>query len=146
MLRERQLEFERERAPWHSVDHGDGRPARPAKQKAGSDHVGSPVEYREGIFVDYRYYDTKKVEPLFPFDHGLSYTTFEYSNLVIAKKEIHDNETVDVQVTVKNTGSRAGKEIVQLYLRDGKRSVIRSVIKFWSSLKENVNKEWDSVA
>jgi beta-glucosidase len=86
---------------------------------------GDKVEYKEGIFVGYRYYDTKKVEPLFPFGFGLSYTTFEYSNLSISQKEIQDTETVAVSVIVKNTGDRAGKEIVQLYVKDVKSSVNR---------------------
>ncbi|SMQ72087.1 beta-glucosidase [Bacillus sp. OV166] len=86
---------------------------------------GDKVEYKEGIFVGYRYYDTKKVEPQFPFGFGLSYTTFEYSNLSISQKEIQDTETVAVSVTVKNTGDRAGKEIVQLYVKDVKSSVNR---------------------
>ncbi|QIZ07551.1 glycosyl hydrolase [Priestia megaterium] len=86
---------------------------------------GDKVEYKEGIFVGYRYYDTKKVEPLFPFGFGLSYTTFEYSNLSISQKEIQDTEAVSVSVTVKNTGNRAGKEIVQLYVKDVKSSVNR---------------------
>jgi len=83
------------------------------------------VEYREGIFVGYRYYDTKEIQPLFPFGHGLSYTTFEYSDLSVDKKSIKDNEIVNVQVTVKNTGKFAGKEIVQLYVRDLASSVRR---------------------
>ncbi|MGO4539697.1 beta-glucosidase [Paenibacillus sp. 2TAB19] len=79
---------------------------------------GDRVEYREGLYVGYRYYDAKQTKPLFPFGHGLSYTTFDYSNLTIDRKEINDTETVNVQVTVTNTGLRAGKEIVQLYVRD----------------------------
>ncbi|MED0982131.1 glycoside hydrolase family 3 C-terminal domain-containing protein [Bacillus paramycoides] len=79
---------------------------------------GDKVEYKEGVFVGYRYYDTKNIEPLFPFGFGLSYTNFEYSNLSIDKKEIKDTETVSVRVNVKNTGSTAGKEIVQLYIKD----------------------------
>ncbi|MFS8500416.1 MAG: glycoside hydrolase family 3 C-terminal domain-containing protein [Caldicoprobacter sp.] len=86
---------------------------------------GDRVEYREGIFVGYRYYDKKGIEPLFPFGYGLSYTTFEYSDLNISKKEILDTETVTVSVKVKNTGDRAGKEVVQLYVRDVESSVIR---------------------
>lgn len=86
---------------------------------------GDRVEYREGIFVGYRYYDTKKVEPLFPFGHGLSYTSFDYSELAISKKEIRDDEALNVQVQVKNTGNQAGKEIVQLYIRDVESKVIR---------------------
>jgi beta-glucosidase len=79
---------------------------------------GDKVAYREGIFVGYRYYDKKKMEPLFPFGHGLSYTSFEYSNLMVDAKEISDNDTVLVSLKVKNTGNRAGKEIVQLYVQD----------------------------
>lgn len=79
---------------------------------------GNSVRYNEGIFVGYRYYDTKQLEPLFPFGHGLSYTSFEYSNIRVGKEKISDRDSVEVRVTVKNTGSRAGKEIVQLYVRD----------------------------
>ncbi|MFJ5760879.1 glycoside hydrolase family 3 C-terminal domain-containing protein [Neobacillus sp. NPDC093182] len=86
---------------------------------------GDKVEYKEGIFVGYRYYDTKKVEPMFPFGYGLSYTTFEYSNLSISQKEIQDTDTVKVSVNVKNTGDRAGKEIVQLYVKDVESTVNR---------------------
>jgi beta-glucosidase len=83
------------------------------------------VEYREGIFVGYRYYDTKQVKPLFPLGHGLSYTTFAYSDLRLSSKEMLDTDTLDVQVTVQNIGTHAGKEIVQLYVRDVDSSVIR---------------------
>ncbi|MGX4584550.1 beta-glucosidase [Paenibacillus chitinolyticus] len=86
---------------------------------------GNRVEYREGIFVGYRYYDTKQVKPLFPFGYGLSYTTFKYSNLTVERKEMLDTDTVYVQVTVQNTGARAGKEIVQLYVRDVASTVAR---------------------
>ncbi|SDM64304.1 glycoside hydrolase family 3 C-terminal domain-containing protein [Paenibacillus jilunlii] len=86
---------------------------------------GDKVEYREGLFVGYRYYDKKEIEPLFPFGFGLSYTEFEYSNLVLDKTSINDTETVQVTVTVKNTGSRTGQEIVQLYVGDVESSVIR---------------------
>lgn len=83
------------------------------------------VEYREGIFIGYRYYDKKGIEPLFPFGYGLSYTTFEYTGISVDKKEISDNDTVTVTVKVKNTGNMAGKEIVQLYIRDVDSSAIR---------------------
>ncbi|MBK9603518.1 MAG: glycoside hydrolase family 3 C-terminal domain-containing protein [Anaerolineales bacterium] len=83
------------------------------------------VRYGEGIFVGYRYYDKKKVEPLFPFGHGLSYTTFEYSNLQINKKSITPNETMEVKVDVTNTGKVTGKEVVQLYVRDIKSTFAR---------------------
>lgn len=86
---------------------------------------GDRVEYREGIFVGYRYYDKKNIEPLFPFGHGLSYTTFGYSELTVDKKTLSDTEVLRVSVRVANTGSRAGKEVVQLYVRDPESSVIR---------------------
>lgn len=79
---------------------------------------GDQVEYREGIFVGYRYYDTKGVQPLFPFGHGLSYTTFEYSELTVDRTGILDHEKLTASVRVTNTGDRAGKEIVQLYVKD----------------------------
>ncbi|OKP81571.1 glycosyl hydrolase [Paenibacillus helianthi] len=86
---------------------------------------GDKVEYKEGLFVGYRYYDKKELEPLFPFGFGLSYTEFEYSDLVLDKTGISDTETVHVSVTIKNTGSRAGQEIVQLYVSDIESSFIR---------------------
>lgn len=89
---------------------------------------GDKVEYKEGIFVGYRYYDKKEIEPLFPFGFGLSYTTFEYSNLSISKNELKDTDTVTIHVSVKNTGAVSGKEIVQLYVRDVK-SIVNKPIK-----------------
>lgn len=86
---------------------------------------GDLVEYKEGLFVGYRYYDTKKIKPLFPFGFGLSYTNFEYSDIKLSKKEILDNETLNISVKVKNVGQMRGKEIVQLYVRDIEKSVIR---------------------
>ena len=74
------------------------------------------TEYREGVFIGYRYYDKKKMDVLFPFGHGLSYTTFEYSGMKFSADTIKDTDTVDVTVTVKNTGRRAGKAVVQLYV------------------------------
>ncbi|WHX51231.1 glycoside hydrolase family 3 C-terminal domain-containing protein [Paenibacillus woosongensis] len=86
---------------------------------------GDKVEYKEGIFVGYRYYDAKEIEPLFPFGHGLSYTEFSYRDMSISAKEIADSDTVEISVFVKNTGKTAGKEIVQLYVRDIQSSVRR---------------------
>lgn len=85
------------------------------------------VEYKEGIFVGYRYYDKKEMEVLFPFGHGLSYTTFEYSNLTVDKKQFTDEENCTVTVTITNTGDRFGKEAVQLYVQDVVSRVIRPV-------------------
>lgn len=76
------------------------------------------VKYGEGIFVGYRYYDKKEVAPLFPFGHGLSYTTFKYSNLRVSKKSMTPDQTLTVKVDVTNTGKVSGREIVQLYVRD----------------------------
>ena len=83
------------------------------------------TEYREGIFVGYRYYDKKDMEVLFPFGYGLSYTTFEYSNLRLSAQEIRDTDELTVTVTVKNTGSRAGKAVAQLYVGDVESDAIR---------------------
>lgn len=83
------------------------------------------AEYREGIFVGYRYYDKKEMEVLFPFGYGLSYTNFEYSDLRLDKQELVDREILRVKIKVKNTGKVRGKEIVQLYVKDVKSSVIR---------------------
>jgi beta-glucosidase len=83
------------------------------------------VLYGEGIFVGYRYYDKKKIEPSFPFGHGLSYTRFEYARLVIDKPDLKQGEILGVSVDITNTGPRQGKETVQLYLRDIESSLVR---------------------
>lgn len=88
---------------------------------------GDFVRYSEGIFVGYRYYDKKEMEVQFPFGHGLSYTTFAYSDLKLYAKSITDKDTLTVSVTVKNTGHVAGREVVQLYVRDCESTVIRPV-------------------
>lgn len=85
------------------------------------------VFYGEGTFVGYRYYEAKKETPLFPFGHGLSYTTFAYEQIRIDKSSMKDTGTATVTVTVRNTGSRAGKEVVQLYVKHAGSSVVRPV-------------------
>lgn len=85
------------------------------------------VEYREGVFVGYRYYETKKSDVLFPFGHGLSYTSFAYSNLHLDKETMKDTEFLTVTVDVTNTGSMIGKEVVQLYVAPKGGEVIRPV-------------------
>ncbi len=85
------------------------------------------VEYREGVFVGYRYYDTKKMDVLFPFGHGLSYTTFEYSNLKTGSSSITDREKLTVSVDIRNTGDREGREAVQLYVAPPAGQAIRPV-------------------
>jgi beta-glucosidase len=77
---------------------------------------GTPtqVEYREGLYVGYRFHDSSGVAARFPFGHGLSYTTFAFSGLKVAKRD----DGARVTLTVKNTGKRAGSEVVQVYVRD----------------------------
>lgn len=74
------------------------------------------VRYAEGVFVGYRHFDTHHVAPEFPFGHGLSYTNFEYRNLVVSQPSSDDH--VKVHVDVKNAGKRRGAEVVQLYVHD----------------------------
>jgi beta-glucosidase len=74
------------------------------------------VEYRESLYVGYRFFESVKKPVLFPFGHGLSYTTFAYEDLRLSQSAITDEETLTVNVTVRNTGERSGKEIVQLYI------------------------------
>jgi beta-glucosidase len=87
------------------------------------------TEYSEGIYVGYRYYDTKNIEPQFPFGFGLSYTKFEYNDL-----KLHGYESTGANssgwgfsVVVRNTGSRAGAEVVQLYVHDGHSKIDRPI-------------------
>lgn len=81
--------------------------------------------YNEGIYVDYRWFDTKKIAPLFAFGHGLSYTTFRYGKVTADKKTMTADGEITFSVDVTNTGKRAGKEVVQLYISDKKCSVDR---------------------
>ncbi|MEA3326834.1 MAG: glycoside hydrolase family 3 C-terminal domain-containing protein [Chloroflexota bacterium] len=82
------------------------------------------VHYGEGLFVGYRYYDTKDVAPLFPFGHGLSYTKFTYSEMTLPS-EVKMGETFNVSVTVENCGEMAGQEVIQVYIRDIKSALVR---------------------
>lgn len=83
------------------------------------------VYYKEDILVGYRWLDTKKIEPLFPFGFGLSYTTFQYGKPTISSKSITVADSLVVTIPVKNTGKVAGKEVVQLYVNDEKSSLPR---------------------
>jgi beta-glucosidase len=84
------------------------------------------VLYGEGIFVGYRYYDTKDVSPLFCFGHGLSYTNFEYSELV-APESIKQGEVLEISFKVKNTGDTPGKEVAQVYINDQRSRLQRPI-------------------
>ena len=81
--------------------------------------------YKEDILVGYRWFDTKKIKPLFAFGHGLSYTTFEYGKISTDKKTYAPDETIKVSFTVKNTGKVDGAEAVQVYTSQPKASVAR---------------------
>ena len=102
----------------------------PARIEDNPAHLNFPgdrdrVEYREGIFVGYRYHDAARLDPLFPFGFGLSYTSFEYSGLDLDRATMREDETLVVSLTVKNVGPVAGQEVVQLYVRDEEASVVR---------------------
>jgi len=83
------------------------------------------VTYKEGVLVGYRWFDTKKIEPLYPFGYGLSYTHFNINGLSVNKKTYGKSETILVKCTVKNTGKRYGAEVLQLYVSDPDCSVMR---------------------
>lgn len=84
-------------------------------------------EYKEGIFVGYRWADMKRVKPLFAFGHGLSYTSFEIGKVTADKQVVKGKETISFTVSVKNTGKKAGAETVQLYVTDQKSTLPRPV-------------------
>ncbi|MCD7775658.1 MAG: glycoside hydrolase family 3 C-terminal domain-containing protein [Clostridiales bacterium] len=87
------------------------------------------VEYREGIYVGYRYYETFGKEVLFPFGHGLSYTTFKYSKLKLSSKEFTpETGEIEVSLDVANTGKVDGEEVVEIYVSPTEKTVFRSSI------------------
>lgn len=86
---------------------------------------GKKAVYGEGIFVGYRYYDTKKIPVRWAFGHGLSYTEFRYSNLRVGNGILKDKETLSVSVDITNAGSREGKEVVQMYISDRNGTPVR---------------------
>ena len=83
--------------------------------------------YSEGIFVGYRFYDLKAVRPLFPFGHGLSYTTFSYERMELDRREIGPGMGCTARITIRNTGTVPGKEIIQLYVRPVKPGLRRPI-------------------
>lgn len=82
-------------------------------------------EYREGIFVGYRWVDKEKVTPVFAFGHGMSYTTFKIGKATADKAKLAQGDSITFTVSVENTGTKAGAEVVQLYVRDCKSSLVR---------------------
>ncbi len=85
------------------------------------------VNYAEGIYVGYRHFDKDGIEPLFPFGHGLSYTTFTYGNLQVSPSGFQPADTVNVSVDVTNSGAREGEEVVQLYTHDNEPKIDRPI-------------------
>ena len=83
------------------------------------------VVYDEGVFIGYRWYESKNIKPLYAFGYGLSYTTYAYSNLILDQKVINSGSTLSLSVDIKNTGTMDGQEIIQLYVRDIEASVPR---------------------
>jgi beta-glucosidase len=96
-----------------------------------NDYHADVVKYKEGVFVGYRWFDAKGITPLFAFGHGLSYTSFALSDIAVAPASSNADGSkatvATVTVKVTNTGSRAGKEVVQLYLQDVAASVERPI-------------------
>ena len=99
------------------------------RKEGGQQTPGNIIDedYKEGIYVGYRWTDLKKERPEFAFGHGLSYTTFALSNLRADKTAMGRNDSIAFTVNVKNTGAKAGAETVQLYIHDRKASVDRPV-------------------
>lgn len=83
------------------------------------------VEYRESVYVGYRYFDSAKKEVMYPFGHGLSYTTFEYSDLKLSSDSINENDGLTVTFKIKNTGSVAGAEVAEVYVKDVDSTIYR---------------------
>jgi beta-glucosidase len=97
------------------------------------------VYYDEGIFVGYRHFDTNDIEPLFPFGHGLSYTTFSYDNLKINSNSISKNEKITISCDITNSGKLEGAEIAQLYIQDVESSAERPIKELKRFKKINLN-------
>jgi len=98
----------------------------------------SHVRYSEGVFLGYRHYDRSDVKPLFPFGYGLSYTTFAYSNLSVTPQTGDLKQPISVSFDVKNTGSREGAEVAELYVGDSHASVPRPVKELKGFAKVNL--------
>ena len=90
-------------------------------------YPGGPVtsEHKESVYIGYRYYDSADIDVVFPFGYGLSYTTFEYSDIKLSASSIKDTDSVDVSFKIKNTGSVGGAEIAQVYVCDKESTIFR---------------------
>lgn len=90
-------------------------------------YPGGPVvsEHKESVYIGYRYYDSAEKDVLFPFGFGLSYTTFEYSDIKLSASDIKDTDTLKVSFKIKNTGNRDGAEVAELYVADKASTIYR---------------------
>jgi beta-glucosidase len=109
--------------PWTMPKNIEDSPAHATNSFPGD----STVTYLEGILVGYRWFDTKNIEPLFPFGFGLSYTNFEFSDLKTNQKVFTKNDTIKVSFNIKNTGKVDGKEVTQLYISTKNSKIERAV-------------------
>lgn len=102
-------------------------PAAFEDNPTASNYPGGPVtsEHRESVYIGYRYYDAAGKDVVFPFGYGLSYTTFEYSDIKLSANSIKDTDTLSVSFKIKNTGDRDGAEIAQLYVADKESTIYR---------------------
>jgi len=112
-------------SPAYGYDLLDGKPLKNKNALEKANKKTFAINYSEGIFVGYRWYEAKKKPVHFPFGFGLSYTTFEMSDIKVSAKTVTKEKPVTVSVTVKNTGKVPGAEVVQLYVHDDKASVER---------------------
>ena len=98
--------------PWTMPKRIEDSPAHATNSFPGDESV----TYEEGIMVGYRWFDTKNIEPLYPFGFGLSYTDFEFSNISTNKDSYSEDEDIQINLTIKNTGIHDGKEVAQVYV------------------------------
>ena len=109
----------------HTLGEYPGNAAELAAGKGKDQQNVINITYNEGIFVGYRWHETKNIKPQFSFGHGLSYTTFEFGKASANKTSLGKDDTITFTVSVKNTGKKAGAEVAQLYIRDVKSSLPR---------------------
>ena len=108
--------------PWTMPKKIEDSPAHATNSFPGD----KTVTYKEGILVGYRWFDTKKIEPIYPFGYGLSYTNFEFSDLKTDKSNYTEDDLVEVSFTIKNTGKFDGKEVAQLYVSNSDSKIERA--------------------
>jgi len=116
-------------------------PAHKNKRRFPGDLKELKIYYEEGIYVGYRYFDKEEIQPFFPFGFGLSYTSFEISNLVLDKTEIQGDEKFSIALDVENIGKTDGAEVVQIYVSDDECSVDRPPIELQAFEKIYLNPE-----